>query len=740
MADGDLLGSRYEVLRTVSDGRRAKVLQAIDRVHDRLVALKVFPVSDLDRDELLTEARALMSIAPHPALPVVRGDFFTDDGHHYVLVMNWIDGTDLQQVLEEEGDPGLLLEEVIADLGQVADALDHLHAHEPPIVHGDVKPANLVRTAAGRVVLVDFDIAGARAGQDRWGTVGFVAPEVMAGDKPGPASDVFGLAATAVTLLNGRPPSEAPPSYPGIDPAEQGQLARILRGALATDPARRPRSAGKLVHSLRGAGRADQPSGIVALLATEVADTGRLWDEDPNEMRVAMTRLRDVRDEAVQRGGGRIVTSMNEGDRTIAVFREASSAALAALDLHDGLARLVLPPGIDVRLRAAIAVGEATLVDGVYTGAVVDLVLRLRSSAGPGMTITTEATAELLVGLVGPEMSIVPLGKIVTPSLRHGKSIFALTRAGAEGIATMPLHPVVQAADPAVIEAEVSRRALIVAALQHAGTLMSVTLVGLAVIFRLVLSPEIGLEWVGMLTIALGSLASIASFGWCYSSGYLEAQARIAEGRRDREIEARARDVARERAESRRRLEVGFARLATTDGREGGRVLAALGGGFDGIAELLRRADGRLSVSMSSLLPNLSDETYRHGMSALSDAVELFESADGGQRRRLEDDLIEIEERLVCDISADERGRLRDEQRLASHRQLLTRLEESRQRARDLVFEAERCTAALAEAHIELASVRAGDTQVDVDAVVRTLQQTIRRVRDVQDEFRRLGH
>ena len=740
MADGDVLGSRYEVLRTVSHGPRAEVLQAIDRLHGRPVALKVFPVSDLDRDDLLTEARALMSIAPHPALPVVRGDFFTDDGDRYVLVMNWIDGMDLQQILEQEGDPGLPLEEVIADLAQVADALDHLHSHEPPIVHGDVKPANLVRTAAGRVVLVDFDIAGARSGEDRWGTVGFVAPEVMAGDKPGPASDVFGLAATAVTLLNGRPPTEATPDYPGIDPSEQGQIARVLRGALATDPSRRPRSAGKLVQSLRGASRAAQPSGVVTLLATEVADTGRLWDEDPEGMRAAMTRLRDLRDDAVQRGGGRIVTSMNEGDRTIAVFREASSAALTALDLHDRLAGEVLPPGFDVRLRSAIAVGEAVLVDGVYTGAVVDLVLRLRSSAEPGTTITTEVTAELLVGLVGTEMSIVPMGMMTNPSFRHGKSIFALTRPGAEGAATLRLNPEVQPAVAPITENTVSRSALIVGSFQHAGTLLAVTVVGLAVIFRLVLSPEVGLEWVGTLAIGVGSLAAIASFGWRYSSGYVEAQAMIVEARREREGEARERDVARERAETRRRLAVGFSRVATTDGRECGRVLTALGSEYDTIAELLRRGDERQQMAISSLLPNLSDETYRHGMSALSDALELFESAEGGQRRRLEDDVIEIEDRLSRNVSADERGRMRDEQRLASHHQLLARLEESRQRARDLVFEAERCTAALAEAHIELASVRAGDTQIDVNAVVQTLQQTIRRVRNVQDEFRKLGH
>ena len=114
-----------------------------------------------------------------------------------------------------------------------------------------------------------------------------------------------------------------------------------------------------------------------------------------------MSRLRDVMDEVVEHNGGRVVTSMNEGDRTIAVFREASSAALAALELHDRVGREAFPPSIDVRLRAAIAVGEAAVVDGVYLGAVVDFVVRLRSSAAPGSTVTSEGTAELLLGLVG---------------------------------------------------------------------------------------------------------------------------------------------------------------------------------------------------------------------------------------------------------------------------------------------------------------------------------------------------
>ena len=497
MTDDGPFGSRYEVLRTVSEGRRASVLQALDKEHDRLVALKVYPVTDDDRDELLAEARLLMSIDPHPALPVVRGDFFTHDRDRYVVVMNWIDGTDLQQVLEEQGDPGLPLQDVIDDLAQVADALDHLHGHQPPIVHGDVKPANVVRAPNGRVVLVDFDIAGAHAGKGRLGTIGYVAPEVAAGEKPDPAADVFGLAATAVTLLNGQPATDAAPTYPGIEPAQQGELARVLRAGLSIDPARRQRSATRLVDKLRESRRAEHLQGVIAFLATEVADAARLWSDDPEEMQVAMRRLRDVRDEVVGQRGGRVVMAMNEGD-TIAAFREASAAALAALDLHDRVAREPFPPGIEVRLHAAIAVGEAARVDGIYTGAVVDKVLRLRSVAKPGGTITSQSTADMLLDRVGRDVSIVPLELGDRPDFPPGASIFGLTRPGAEDTAAVrtatdarPVHlapPV-----PALASATGTPRGpLMLDAVQHPSTLVALTVVGFALIFLLVPLPRAG--------------------------------------------------------------------------------------------------------------------------------------------------------------------------------------------------------------------------------------------------------
>jgi hypothetical protein len=103
MIDLGPAGARYEVIRTISEGPRATVLQAIDRLHEHARALKVYPVGDRSRDELLAEAQILMALTPHPGLPVVCGDFFSTDDEYYVLVLNWVDGQGFDTVLESDG-------------------------------------------------------------------------------------------------------------------------------------------------------------------------------------------------------------------------------------------------------------------------------------------------------------------------------------------------------------------------------------------------------------------------------------------------------------------------------------------------------------------------------------------------------------------------------------------------------------------------------------------------------------
>lgn len=273
---------RYEPLEVVGRGRQGRVVRALDHQHDPTVALKVRPLSSpTEREDLLSEARVLLGLDPHPGLPLVR-DFFTEDD--YVVVMDWVEGKDLGALLSAQGDPGLAPSTVLGWLTQLAHALDHLHRHRPSVVHGDVKTSNAILTAAGRVVVVDFGLARAGGpGQTggRAGTPGFRAPKTGA---PGPAADIYGLAATAVALLTGRPPTGGRPRWEGLAPDVAAALERGLRRGLAIDPARRPGSAEELVERLVASVSGALPTGMVTFCATDVANAAIEWEAHPEAM------------------------------------------------------------------------------------------------------------------------------------------------------------------------------------------------------------------------------------------------------------------------------------------------------------------------------------------------------------------------------------------------------------------------------------------------------------------------
>ena len=244
-----LFRERYEVLATVGSGGEAQIVKALDRQHGRFVALKIRPVRDeAAREDLLGEARVLLALPPHPALPLVREDFFDRDD--YVVAMDWVEGTDLATLLAENGRPGLAPSSVLAYLAQAAEALTHLHSQSPPVIHGDVKPGNLILTKGGRIKLVDFGLSSApNVPRVRAGTPGYRAPELAAGGVPSRASDVYALAATAFALLTGSAPAGRPArvgrlrpgagrAARGRDPARDGDGP----GAPAEDPGRARRA------------------------------------------------------------------------------------------------------------------------------------------------------------------------------------------------------------------------------------------------------------------------------------------------------------------------------------------------------------------------------------------------------------------------------------------------------------------------------------------------------------------
>jgi basic membrane lipoprotein Med (substrate-binding protein (PBP1-ABC) superfamily)/predicted Ser/Thr protein kinase len=251
----ELVRDRYQPMATIGSGGQGEVVRAYDHQHERPVAMKIRVLrSEEERQSLLREAKMLLTMTPHPGLPTVRDDFFVGD--RYFIVMEWIDGMTLADVLRDRD--GLPVDEVLGYVEQVSGALDHLHAHDPPIVHRDVKPGNIIRTPDGRVVLVDFGLSGPGGSSGiRGGTSGYTAPEMASGDRPTPATDVFGLAATTLALLTGRHPNSEPPDWVGRFGSDAPVIEQAVRRGLSIDPERRQPTASAFVVELAG-GRTDR--------------------------------------------------------------------------------------------------------------------------------------------------------------------------------------------------------------------------------------------------------------------------------------------------------------------------------------------------------------------------------------------------------------------------------------------------------------------------------------------------
>jgi len=149
------------------------------------------------------EIQALRELR-HPRIPALVEAFQTDDG--FCLVQEYVPYPALSSRTSFD------LDELRAIAASVLDILEYLQGRVPPVFHRDVKPANIL-IDGGKAFLVDFGLAragaGARSGSTiAVGTPGFMPPEQLFGRTLAPSSDLYGLGATLIGLLSGRPAGE----------------------------------------------------------------------------------------------------------------------------------------------------------------------------------------------------------------------------------------------------------------------------------------------------------------------------------------------------------------------------------------------------------------------------------------------------------------------------------------------------------------------------------------------------
>ncbi|WP_344476959.1 serine/threonine-protein kinase [Nonomuraea monospora] len=250
------LAGRYRLLTELGQGGMGTVWRAMDELLRQEVAIKEVKLppnlGEAERTELvdrtLREARAAAALRDHPSIVTVH-DVVLDGGRPWI-VMELVRGRSLDRVVRDEGPlpPGR-----VAAIGlRMIEALSAAHASG--ILHRDVKPANVMITDDGRVLLTDFgiatiagDVALTQTGLLS-GSPGYIAPERLRGEPDGPPADLWSLGATLFTAVEGAQPfsrhNEAAVLAAVLmqEPAPfrlAGPLGPVLAAILEKDPGRR---------------------------------------------------------------------------------------------------------------------------------------------------------------------------------------------------------------------------------------------------------------------------------------------------------------------------------------------------------------------------------------------------------------------------------------------------------------------------------------------------------------------
>ena len=209
IAKGQKINDRYEVVRSIGEGGMANVYLGYDTILDRNVAIKVLR-GDLSNDEKFVrrfqrEALSASSLA-HPNI-VEMYDVGEDDGLYYI-VMEYIDGLTVKQLLKKRGN--LTLSETIDIMLQLTDGM--AHAHDSYIIHRDLKPQNIMIKDDGQIKITDFGIAMALNSTQLtqtnsvMGSVHYLPPEQASGKGATIKSDIYSMGIIFYELLTGKLP------------------------------------------------------------------------------------------------------------------------------------------------------------------------------------------------------------------------------------------------------------------------------------------------------------------------------------------------------------------------------------------------------------------------------------------------------------------------------------------------------------------------------------------------------
>ena len=274
--------AHYRILEPIGAGGMGAVYKAYDKKLHRVVALKVLPpeyVSQQDRRRRFYQEARAASALNHPHILTVY-EVGEDEGKPYIA-MEYIEGQTLRQKIKSRA---LEIKQTLDIAIQIADGLEK--AHDVGIIHRDLKPENLMISRDGYAKILDFGLAKLVAQRERalaadsaqktllrvetesgtlMGTVNYMAPEQLLGQRVDRRCDVFSFAVVLCEMITGIAPFvhdnridtmhailHRDPKLPdAAQPEVPADLQRILSRALAKTPKDRYQTVGELAHELR---------------------------------------------------------------------------------------------------------------------------------------------------------------------------------------------------------------------------------------------------------------------------------------------------------------------------------------------------------------------------------------------------------------------------------------------------------------------------------------------------------
>jgi eukaryotic-like serine/threonine-protein kinase len=312
---GETLSNRYRMISRIAGGGMGEVYRGHDLLLDRTVAVKVLQPNLASDPELVARFKAEARAAARLTHPNVVGvyDWGAEDEHTYYMVMEYVSGTDLRDVLVSRGAIGV--EQAVEIAAGVCDAL--AGAHAGGLVHRDVKPENVLISRTGTVKVADFGIA-AVADMERTspggavpGTLRYLSPEQASGHDATSASDIWMAGALLSELITGMPPlqgagadlirrraTESPVPPSALAASVPPEVDAIVMSACAVDPGRRFPSAGEMAAALRRVATDLPIAAPLDELLDETTGEIRLPDMHPTDFaprKVRRTRVKKSR-------------------------------------------------------------------------------------------------------------------------------------------------------------------------------------------------------------------------------------------------------------------------------------------------------------------------------------------------------------------------------------------------------------------------------------------------------------